>query len=54
MKRAHTQLIREHAPQSSQLDEPLLTDPGLKSAFSVRELISTKKKKKKHKKGVNS
>ena len=28
-------------PQSSQLAEPLWTDPGLKSGISVRELIST-------------
>ena len=27
--------------QSSQLAEPLWTDPGLKSGISVRELIST-------------
>ena len=32
--------------QSSQLAEPLWTDPGLKSGISVRLLISTKKKKK--------
>ena len=30
--------------QSSQLTEPLWTDPGLKSAISVCKLISTKKK----------
>ena len=30
--------------QSSQLAEPLWTDPGLKSGISVRKLISTKKK----------
>ena len=29
--------------QSTQLDEPLWTDPGLKSGISVHELISTKK-----------
>ena len=34
-------------PQSSQIAEPLWTDPGLKSAISVRELISTLKKTKK-------
>ena len=28
-------------PQSSQLAEPLWTDPGIKSGISVRELIST-------------
>ena len=33
-------------PQSSQLTEPLSTDPGIKSEISVRELISTSKKKK--------
>ena len=33
--------------QSSQLAEPLWNDPGLKSGISVRELISTLKKKKK-------
>ena len=32
-------------PQSSQLTEPLWTGPGLKSGISVRELISTLKKK---------
>ena len=32
--------------QSSQLAEPLWTDPGLKSGISLRELISTFKKKK--------
>ena len=34
-------------PQSSQLAKPLWTDPGLTSGISVRELISTKKKKRK-------
>ena len=34
--------------QSSQLAEPLWTDPGLKSGISVRKLISTQKKKKTH------
>ena len=33
--------------QSSQLAEPLWTDPGLKSGISVCDLISTKKKEKK-------
>ena len=37
--------------QSSQLAEPLSTDPGLKSGSSVRELISTLKKKCAGKKG---
>ena len=43
-------------PQSSQLSEPLWTDPGLKSGISARELISTskKKKKKKSRRGMNS
>ena len=31
--------------QSSQLAEPLWTDPGLKSGISLRELISTLNKK---------
>ena len=34
-------------PRSSQPAEPLWTDPGIKSKISVRELISTSKKKKK-------
>ena len=34
-------------PQSSELTEPLLTDPGLSSGISVQELICTSKKKKK-------
>ena len=34
-------------PQSSQPAEPLWTDPDIKSGISVRELISTSKKKKK-------
>ena len=33
--------------QSSQLAEPLWTDPGLKSGISVRKLIPTLKKKRK-------
>ena len=33
-------------PQSSQLAEPLWTDPGVKTEISVSELISTSKKKK--------
>ena len=36
--------------QSSQLAEPLWTDLGLKSGISLRELISTLKKKAKKKK----
>ena len=34
--------------QSSQLAEPLWTDPGLKRGISLRELIPTLKKKKKN------
>ena len=34
-------------PQSSQLVEPLWTDPGLKSGVSVHELISTLRRRKK-------
>ena len=37
----------EHSIKSSQPAEPLWTDPGLKSGISVRELISTLKRKKK-------
>ena len=37
--------------QSSQLAEPLWTDPGLKSGISLRELISTLKKKRRR--GMN-
>ena len=33
-------------PQSSQLTEPLWTDPGIKSGISVHELIPTLEKKK--------
>ena len=42
--------------QSSQVAEPLRTDPGLKSGISVRELISTylkKNKKLKRRRGMN-
>ena len=43
-------------PQSSQLDEPLWTDPGLKSGISVHKLISTlqqtNKQKTERKKGT--
>ena len=42
--------------QSSQIAEPLWTDPGLKSGISLRGLISTfkkKKKKKKRRRGMN-
>ena len=36
--------------QSSQLAEPLWTDPGLQSGIAERELIATLKKKKKKRK----
>ena len=36
---------RNTQSQSSQRTEPLRTDPGLKSGISLRELISTRKKK---------
>ena len=39
--------------QSSQLAEPLWTDPGQKSGISVCEQISTLKKKKKRRQGTN-
>ena len=38
---------RNARPQSSQLAEPLWTDPGIKSGISVHELISTSKAKQK-------
>ena len=40
-------------PQLSQLTEPLWTDPGIKSGIRVHELISTLKKKKKCRQGMN-
>ena len=40
---------RNTRSQSSQLAEPLWTDPGLKSRISLRELISTLKRKEKKK-----
>ena len=40
-------------PQSSQVTEPLWTDPGLKIAISVSKLISTLKKKKKQQWNMN-
>ena len=54
-KRAHTRLVRNIRPQSSQPAEPLWTDPWIKSEISVRELTSTsqKKKKKKRRRGMN-
>ena len=40
-------LVKEHSvSQSSQVAEPLWTDPGQKSGISVRELISISKNKK--------
>ena len=39
-------------PQSSQLTEPLWSDPGLKIRTGVRELISILKEKKKERKGA--
>ena len=39
--------------QSSQLAEPLWTDPGIKSGISLCEIISTLKKKKKRRRGMN-
>ena len=50
-ERAQTQLIKNIQPQSSQLTEPLWTDPGPKSGISVRKRISTLKKKKKKRHG---
>lgn len=45
---AHMQLIRNARPQSSQITEPLWTDPWVKrNGICVYELISTFKKKKK-------
>ena len=44
-ERAHTQLVREHSATTSQLAEPLWTDPDIKSGISVRDLIFKKKKK---------
>ena len=41
---------RSTRPQSSELAEPLRTDPGQESGICVRELISTSKKKKKKRK----
>ena len=41
-------------PRSSQLAEPLWTDPGIKSGISACEVISTLKKKKKRRWGMNS
>ena len=42
---SHTNSPGNTQPQTSQLAEPLWTDPGLNSGISVRELISTTKKK---------
>ena len=46
-EQAHTELVRNIQPQSSQLAEPLLTDPDIKSGISVCKLIFCLKKKKK-------
>ena len=40
-------------PQSPKLTQPLWTDPVIKSGISVHKLISTKKKKKKCRRGMN-
>ena len=40
-------------PPSSQLAEPLWTDPGIKSEISARELISTSKQTKKRRQEMN-
>ena len=45
----HANLSGNIRPQSSQLAEPLWTDLCIKSGISVRELISTEKKKKRRK-----
>ena len=42
---------RNIRPQSSQLAEPLWTDPGIKSGIRVRELSLHKKKKRKKEQG---
>ena len=44
---SHTTRQRTLGHESSQRAEPLETDPGLKSAISVRELTSTSKERKK-------
>ena len=41
-------------PESSQLAQPLWTDPDLKNGISVRELISALKKKNNRRRGINS
>ena len=38
---SHATLLRNIQSQSSQLAEPLWTDPGTKSGISVLKLIST-------------
>ena len=51
---SHTTLSGNIRPQSSQLAEPLWTDPSIKSGISVRELIfKSKKKKKRRRPGMN-
>ena len=39
----HTSLSGNTQPQSSQLVEPLRTDPGIKGGINVHELISNEK-----------
>ena len=49
---SHANLSGNILTQSSQLAEPLWTDPGLKSGISVRELVFTSKKKKEEEESV--
>ena len=44
LSRQNVGIYKETRSQSSQLAEPLWTDPGLKTGISVCELISTLKK----------
>ena len=55
-KLGHQNLSGSIRPQSSQFVQPLWTDPGIKRGISVRELISTlkKKTKKTRRRGMNS
>ena len=50
-KRAHTQLVWNTRPQSTQIAEPPWTEPGIKSGISVRKLMSTLKKRRRR--GMN-
>ena len=45
-EQTHTQLVRK-------LSATVVSDPDIKSGISVRELISTLKKKKKRRRGMN-